>query len=190
MKELRIYFYGSVGNVPIIVYWLLFVFIFVGGVFLIWRKGLKEGLRVSAVLLLLEWMFLVLGVAVLFRETNAARMFCLVPFSSYLDIADNSYLMEAAAINLLNVMLFVPIGLLLGCGYRNITWKRVILLGVCLSVLIEILQLLFKKGLCEVDDVIHNVVGCILGYGVFRGVALFLQRCHCRQKRVAINHSK
>lgn len=181
MEELRVYGLGAVGNVPMSVYVVLLCLFCIGLILLISRKGLKPGLRASAVLLLLEWIFLVLGIAVLFREVDAERAVSFIPFSSYFDIADNSYLLEVAVINLLNVMLFVPIGLLLGCGYRNITWKRVILLGVCLSVLIEILQLLFKKGLCEVDDIIHNVLGCVIGYELYRVASFLLKSANKKQ---------
>ena len=175
MEELRVYAHSSVENIPSILYWLLFVIICVGVVSLIWRKGPKDGLRTSSILLLFEWLFFVLGIAVLFREANAERAVRLIPFGSYFNIADHSYLLEVAAINLLNVILFVPIGMLLGCGYHDINWKCVILIGVCFSVLIEILQLLFKKGLCEVDDVIHNVLGCVIGYGIFQVVRLLFK---------------
>ena len=41
------------------------------------------------------------------------------------------------------------------------------MVGAGISVMIELLQLIFKRGLCEVDDVIHNVLGCMVGYGVY-----------------------
>lgn len=31
---------------------------------------------------------------------------------------------------------------------------------------IEILQLVTARGLCEFDDVIHNVIGAVIGVGV------------------------
>lgn len=117
-------------------------------------------------LLLVEWIILVLGIAVIFREPRAERSFCLIPFLSYFDYGTNSYFMEKAALNILNIVLFIPIGFLLGCGFRNLTWKRALAIGAMLSVFIEILQLIYRKGLCEVDDVIHNVLGCMIGYGV------------------------
>ena len=120
-------------------------------------------------------MFLILGTAVLFREAGAERNYSLIPFLSYFNIAENSYLREVVMINLLNILLFVPIGLLAGFGFRTITWKGVALFGFCFSVLIELLQFTLKRGLCEVDDVIHNVVGCMLGYGLYRGIVLSLQ---------------
>lgn len=35
-----------------------------------------------------------------------------------------------------------------------------------ISFFIEILQLILCKGLCEVDDVMHKTLGCLIGYGV------------------------
>ncbi len=63
---------------------------------------------------------------------------------------------------------------LLGCEFRKMTWRMILAIGVTLSATIELLQLLFRKGLCETDDIIHNVAGCMIGYGV----ALLLKFLH------------
>lgn len=66
---------------------------------------------------------------------------------------------------LLNIALFASIGLLFGgMGMRL---KRVFLSGVVLSCVIEGSQFAFRRGLCETDDVIHNTLGCIIGYLIF-----------------------
>ena len=166
MTELRVYGTSAVCDVPPIVYWGLLVVFCVGLGLLLWWKGLREGLRYSAVLLLAEWIIVVLAITVLGRETRTVRGLSLIPLSSYLDIAENSYLLEVTAINILNVVLFVPVGLLLGLGFRGMTWRKTMAAGTVLSVVIEVLQLVFRRGLCEVDDVIHNVVGCMIGYGL------------------------
>ena len=31
---------------------------------------------------------------------------------------------------------------------------------------IEILQLVSGRGLCEIDDVVHNLIGAVIGVGV------------------------
>ena len=167
MTELRVYATDAIGGVPTLVCWLMLVVAFcTGAVALLLWKGLREGLRYSAVLLLVEWILVVLAITVVGRETQAVRGLSLIPLSSYFDIAENSYLMEVTAINILNVVLFIPIGLLLGFGFRSMIWRRALVVGAGLSVVIELLQLMFKKGLCEVDDVIHNVLGCMIGYGI------------------------
>ena len=71
---------------------------------------------------------------------------------------------------LLNIALFMPVGLLLGGMGMKI--KRVFLSGVVLSGIIEMFQLAFCRGLCETDDVIHNTLGCVIGYFLVRSVAL------------------
>ena len=36
-----------------------------------------------------------------------------------------------------------------------------------MSMSIEALQFFFHKGVSEVDDIMHNTLGCVIGYGVF-----------------------
>ena len=166
------------GKIPESVYIVLIVLLGVGSLFLLWRKGLREGFRYTMVLLLVEWVFLILCSAVLFRDAHVERHCKLIPLWSYFDYGENTYLKEMAAINLLNVVMFIPVGLLLGLGF-NINhndnhndnerrWLWVMMVGAGISVMIELLQLIFKRGLCETDDVIHNVLGCMVGYGAYR----------------------
>lgn len=63
---------------------------------------------------------------------------------------------------LTNIIMFVPVGVLVGWIWR---WKG---LGVAagLSVGIEILQLVTSRGLCEFDDVFHNMIGAVIGVGI------------------------
>ena len=39
-------------------------------------------------------------------------------------------------------------------------------MGFIFSSVIELSQLALKRGLCEFDDVFHNTLGCVIGYGV------------------------
>ena len=175
MVEILFYAKSVTSEVPIEIYWGLLGLFVVGLLVLIWWKGLRRGLRYGSVLLLAEWVFLVLCAIVLFRETGAERGYNLMPFWSYWDYGENSYFMEMFGENILNVLLFVPIGFLVGCGLRGMTFKRALFLGGGLSVFIELLQLIFKKGFCETDDVIHNVLGCLIGYYIYR--LTFLRQC-------------
>lgn len=67
----------------------------------------------------------------------------------------------------MNVLMFVPVGLLLGCTYKDIGWKRMLVVALCLSVSIEVLQFILQKGFAELDDVMHNVLGAALGFGIY-----------------------
>ena len=168
MVEIEFYARSVASGIPIEFYWGLLGLFVVGLSVLIFRKGFKPGLRYGTVLLLAEWVFLVLCAIVFFREPSADRGYNLMPFWSYWDYGKDSYFLEMFGENILNVLLFVPIGFLAGCGLRGMTFKKVLLLGSGFSVFIELLQFVFKKGFCETDDVIHNVLGCIIGYGLWR----------------------
>lgn len=69
--------------------------------------------------------------------------------------------------NLLNIFMFIPIGYLLSECFKirsNRIFFLVILIGIVTSGLIEVSQLVMKCGLCEVDDIVHNTIGCAIGY--------------------------
>ena len=46
------------------------------------------------------------------------------------------------------------------------------MIGICLSVGIETLQFVFRKGFSEFDDVMHNTLGCLIGYGMYKVISL------------------
>ena len=166
MIEFQAYALYVADSIPIKLYWVLLGMFIFGLLVLIWWKGFRRGLRYGAVLLLAEWVCLVLCAIVLFRETGVERGSNLMPLWSYWDYGEHSYFLEMFVENILNVLLFVPIGFLAYCGSRRMTLKKVLFFGGGLSVFIELFQFIFKKGFCETDDVIHNVLGCLIGYGL------------------------
>lgn len=118
--------------------------------------------------LLAEYYFLVLCSTVICRASHGERCMELMPFWNYPDIWNRVDYPEDLIEVLLNVALFMPIGLLLGgIGFKT---KKILLLGICLSGIIEVSQFAFCKGLCETDDVMHNSVGVFLGYLGFLGI--------------------
>ena len=56
----------------------------------------------------------------------------------------------------LNILLFVPLGMLVG-------GKRAIIIGIMFSLCVEFCQYAFMLGYCEVDDVLNNTIGTALG---------------------------
>lgn len=46
-------------------------------------------------------------------------------------------------------------------------WLFVLMTGLVISVLIEAMQYFFHKGFAETDDVMHNTLGCMIGYGMY-----------------------
>lgn len=65
---------------------------------------------------------------------------------------------------LLNIGVFVPLGLLLAWRFPRL--RRIWAVGLCalaLSATIELGQLFFGNGVCDVDDLLCNTLGGILG---------------------------
>lgn len=69
---------------------------------------------------------------------------------------------------ILNICMFVPLGILLPMGIRFFRsfWK-VALTGFLLTVFIEVSQLLLKRGMFELDDLMDNTLGAMIGYGIY-----------------------
>ena len=56
----------------------------------------------------------------------------------------------------LNILLFVPFGVVIG-------GRKGILAGFILSFIIEVIQYVFCLGYCEMDDVLNNTIGVLIG---------------------------
>lgn len=75
----------------------------------------------------------------------------------------------AVALNLAgNVLAFVPFGMLLPLLVKRArSFGKTLVLGFDFSLLVEILQLFSKVGSFDVDDIILNTLGVIVGYVLF-----------------------
>ncbi|MBO5130487.1 MAG: VanZ family protein [Oscillospiraceae bacterium] len=83
------------------------------------------------------------------------------------------YLVRLAVINLFgNIIMFIPLGFFLPLVISRLRrlW-RVILATAAIITLVEITQLLTLMGSCDIDDLILNVIGAVVGYGLFRLIA-------------------
>jgi len=71
-----------------------------------------------------------------------------------------------AMINLLgNIIPFVPFGFLLPIAYKKInSFVKVFAVGFLSVILIEVFQFITKLGSFDVDDIILNSIGIIVGY--------------------------
>lgn len=174
MRELfRQYIINLYQDIPHEVYeGLLSVFCIGLVVFIAW-KGFKTGFRYSVILLLVEYVFLLFCSTVIFRVACETRKYDFQPFWSYQAIQDNRE--DLLAENIMNVVVFIPVGLLLDIAFKQMTWCKALLIGCSISVTIESLQFFLMQGFSEVDDVIHNTLGCILGYILVKGARLMVK---------------
>lgn len=64
---------------------------------------------------------------------------------------------------ILNVLFFIPFGFL----FPWKKWKRVLIAGLMTSAVIEATQYIFNLGWCELDDIISNTAGALIGFGCY-----------------------
>ncbi len=65
---------------------------------------------------------------------------------------------------LFNVLLYVPFGVIVG-ALSNRTWLT-IFYGIVLSIITEIIQYLTGLGMADIDDVISNAIGLMIGTAI------------------------
>lgn len=73
-----------------------------------------------------------------------------------------------SAINLLgNIFIFVPLGFFEPIASKQRSFLGTVIDGFLLSLIVEIFQLISKVGRFDVDDLILNTLGVVIGYMAF-----------------------
>lgn len=102
------------------------------------------------------------------RYGSLSKRVSLIPFktiSSYLE-SIYYYKSYAAIINIVgNIVLFIPIGFIISIYIKNKLLDLIILLLISIS--IEILQFIMALGVTDIDDVILNFSGELIGAFIF-----------------------
>ena len=103
----------------------------------------------------------------------------LIPFANLFDYAISG----EAMLNVIgNTAMFIPLGIVWPCVYKELnTPVKAIAAGAGFSLLIEILQLPFYDRVSDVDDLILNSLGFILGYLIYL-LARAIKRATKKQK--------
>lgn len=143
-----------------------------------------SGIETIAAAFWLVPIFLILNITIIH---NIKRTFCYTLFALYLatvyavtgmpsiqymrfDINLNLIPFVAMAseveTTILNVILFIPLGLLAPLLWENFrSFKTTVLLGLSFTLFIELSQLLTYRA-TDINDIITNLTGTIIGYGL------------------------
>ena len=87
----------------------------------------------------------------------------LVPFST--DTYTMSYI--------LNIIMFMPLGFLLPMIWHRCRFHQVLLIGMLSSLAIEIMQL-FNWRVSDIDDLLMNTLGAVIGFLLFKVVDMII----------------
>jgi glycopeptide antibiotics resistance protein len=108
------------------------------------------------------------GLMLNFSGTEAGRTPNFIPFSTILPYLLGYKGFIIASINLLgNIALLVPIGFFVPFLFRNMTWKKSLILSFASGFSIEIMQELLGVGIFDIDDILLNALGVMTGFWAF-----------------------
>ena len=115
--------------------------------------------QLAGFFLLAFYLYMVLGITILSRIETPTRELYFELFRTF----RNTFMAKKQICE--NILMFVPFSMLLywltpGCR----KWWKIILLGAGCSLVIEVTQWITMTGCFEVDDILTNTMGMILGY--------------------------
>lgn len=127
-------------------------------------KRVAPFILVGYIFLLSYWMFFGFG-----RYTYSEFRYNLLPFSTIkLFLNFGQFSISMWIINLIgNIGVFVPFGILFPVIFQGTFVKSYVnfIIGVFL---LEMIQLLSRRGIFDIDDLLLNSVGFVIGYGIYR----------------------
>lgn len=142
----------------------------------IWRRckvGFLSRQRGVLLWLLLNYILLLLFLAVLGRRSLEYYRFNFEPGYSYRQVLSGD--LTLAPQIMANIAVFVPVGALGSLTTKRRGFLKGLMLGVGLSLCIELLQLVMRNGTCEVDDLISNALGTLLGCILAAGCGMIMR---------------
>lgn len=127
-------------------------------------KGVTKG-QIAATLLLLCYLGGLAAVTLGLRQGNDFRMDIQArPFLAFAE-AWNAFTLQVWLNPLLNIAMFIPLGALLPLVARIFRrWYCTLAAGLGISFLVEALQYILNRGQADIDDLICNTLGALLGY--------------------------
>ena len=133
---------------------------------------MKRFLNIGYWIVLLFYSYLLIDTV--FFARDARRSINLIPFDM---IAEQGFTLNVYG----NILMFVPLGLYFANFMKQFHFRKVFgaIIGTSLS--IEVLQYIFKRGASDIDDLLLNTVGGLIGiviYLVFKVMFKSKERVH------------
>ncbi|MFQ7318199.1 MAG: VanZ family protein [Massilimicrobiota timonensis] len=143
------------------------------GFYLFYQKKQGKNIHCSIKKLILSGMLIGYVIVVILATLTSRssfsyeQKFSFELFSSYRMAINHFQLREWRNI-ILNIIMGVPLGILLPCLFEKMRyWWPTYLSGLLFTILIETTQLITHRGIFEMDDILNNTLGCMIGFGLF-----------------------
>lgn len=120
--------------------------------------------KIILYLLLAGYLIILFFTTILRRHGGFYSKYNLHLFRAWVEAWNNYSVMNWANV-LLNVALFVPLGGLLPLLWKKCKqWYITIPVGFGTSLIIELVQLVLRRGTCDIDDLFANTLGTAIGF--------------------------
>lgn len=161
-----------------VIFWLIIAFLVTIIAYLLFRKGKIERSSFIASPLLAFYLSFVIKITITERVSSPNAAYRLIPCWSYRAILNGE--VDLIFQIIWNVVLFIPIGFLLML-FLTFKQKRLLsfVISLLMSAVIESIQLIFHLGLFELDDIIHNTLGAIIGTCAYAFIIYMRKRINC-----------
>ena len=122
----------------------------------------RGSLRKKGLVCLVCSLFLILGATLFTRDGSQDTSI----YMELLIFSENGKSVYWWQHGLLNAVLFIPLGVSLSLirGREKLKLVQSILVGVVISTFIELVQLFFKLGQCDINDILFNTLGTAAGF--------------------------
>lgn len=129
--------------------------------------------HIIMLMLSVGYAYMVVAITFISRESDTIRYVNLKLFSSiYANRTIIKYMVE-------NILLFIPYGIIYGIEhgeYRNFNITFIMKRAILTSIVIELCQYIAARGRTEIDDILTNTTGAIIGWECIRLIIYILKR--------------
>ena len=133
------------------------------------QKLIRTKLRRLLGVIYVEYLILLMGATVIFRDSTCALGVEFLPFWNYTYVTQ-----EVILETVLNIVMFIPVGFCSAVFLKRPVMLKIFLLSMTLSCTIEITQYLLERGFCETNDVMNNTAGGMLGYWLYKTTPMLI----------------
>jgi glycopeptide antibiotics resistance protein len=125
----------------------------------------------TAYVLFISWRLFFYAYSNNYRGQMSSISYNLIPFKTIVNYLVNSGRVnfDVWIYNLAgNVAAFMPLGFLLPVAFKGMKASKTFAIAFVLILTAEGLQLLSRRGVFDVDDLLLNMLGSIIGYGIYK----------------------
>jgi glycopeptide antibiotics resistance protein len=115
-----------------------------------------------------------------YRSFAGVRRYNIHPFKTIIEYLFNTkqYSSRVIFINIVaNIITFIPLGFFLCLLFKR--FRKPFNMALCSFIviaIIEIMQFVLNVGVFDVDDIVLNTAGCLLGYVIYRIMKKFMSK--------------